>query len=129
MVHRGRVLLVQRANPPLQGQWNLPGGVVELGESLREAVVREVMEETGLDVAVGAVVEVLERVHRAADGRVEFHYVIVDFLCRPSTAHAVEGSDAAAVRWAEPGDLPALGVTDTAIAVIHKALELLQAEA
>ena len=76
-----RVLLVKRAHEPLKGEWSLPGGAVELGETLEAAVAREVLEETGLAVDVGPVVEVLDRVQHAADGRVEYHYVIVDYLC------------------------------------------------
>ena len=78
-----RVLLVKRGREPLKGQWSLPGGAVEVGESLETAVAREVLEETDLHVEVGPVIEVLDRIQRGSDGRVEYHFVIVDYLCRP----------------------------------------------
>jgi mutator protein MutT len=120
-----RVVLVKRAHEPLQGEWSLPGGAVELGETLEDALAREVVEETGLDVDVGPIVEVLDRVQRAPDGRIEFHYVIVDYLCRSRSDRPLVGSsDALDARWVETAELPAYRVTAKAIAVIHKALEL-----
>ena len=119
-----RVLLVKRANEPLKGQWSLPGGVVEIGETLDEALVREVREETGLDVEVGAVVEVLDRVRHDVDGRVEFHYVIIDYVCRVRGGTATRGSDADAVAWVDVADLERYGVNDKAVAVIRKAAEM-----
>ncbi|MBI3492451.1 MAG: NUDIX hydrolase [Acidobacteria bacterium] len=116
-----RVLLVRRANEPLKGEWSLPGGAVELGEALEDAVVREILEETGLEAEVGPVVEVLDRVRRDADGRVEYHYVIVDYACTVRGGHAAAGSDAADVRWVAVDDLERLGVSEKAIAVIRKA--------
>jgi 8-oxo-dGTP diphosphatase len=120
----GRVLLVQRGQEPLKGAWSLPGGAVEVGETLDAALAREVLEETGLSVEVGPVVDVLDRVQFDADGRVEFHYVIIDYLCRPFAGSAAHGSDAQDVRWAPIADLADLRVAANAIAVIHKALNL-----
>lgn len=96
-----RVLLVRRANEPLKGEWSIPGGALELGESLTEGVERELLEETGVAVEAIAVVEVLNRVRKAADGRVQYHYVLIDYLCRPriGAAAAQPGTDADGAEW------------------------------
>ena len=120
-----RVLLVKRRREPLKGEWSLPGGAVESGETLAVALAREVREETCLDVIVGPVVEVLDCIRRDADGRVEYHYLIVDCACRvrPGASNvAVCGSDAAEVAWVAIDDLEGYRVTSTAAAVIRKAL-------
>jgi len=104
IIERNRVLLVQRGREPLKGKWSLPGGMLELGESLAEGVVREVQEETGLVVKVVELVELLDRVHRenGPDGeRVRYHYVIADYLCRVVGGTLQASSDADAVRWIE----------------------------
>jgi 8-oxo-dGTP diphosphatase len=116
-----RVLLIRRAHEPLKGQWSLPGGGVELGETLEQAVAREVQEETGLDVDVGPIVEVLDRIVRDADGRVEHHYVLVDFVCRPSGGILSSASDADAAEWVPVAALEDYGVADVTVAVIRKA--------
>ena len=121
VVDAGRVLLVRHGNEPLKGEWSLPGGAVELGESLEGALIREIREETGLDIDVGPVVEVLDRVRRDADGRIEYHYVIVDYACRVQGGALAAGTDAEDVRWTELCDLERLGVSEKAIAVIKKA--------
>src|SRR5262249_5617569 len=125
IVEGGRVLLVRRGNEPLQGEWSLPGGAVEIGEMLRDAVAREVLEETGLEVEVGVVVEVLDRIRRDPSGRVQYHYVLIDFLCHPIGGVLACASDAVDVAWAGRHELAAYGVADSAVAVIHKALELI----
>ncbi|MBI3400451.1 MAG: NUDIX hydrolase [Acidobacteria bacterium] len=119
---RGRVLLVRRGQEPLKDEWSLPGGAVELGETLEEAVARELREETGLDVEVGAAVEALDRISRDADGRVEYHYVLVDYACTVRGGRLTAGTDAADVRWADVTELEGLGVSRKAISVIKKAL-------
>jgi mutator protein MutT len=124
IVDAGRVLLVKRAHAPLEGQWSFPGGVVELGESLTAAVAREAQEETGLEVAVGPVLEVLDRIERAADGRVEYHYVIVDYLCRVIGGTLACASDAEDARWSDRDALAGLQPTPAVAAVAHRALAL-----
>jgi 8-oxo-dGTP diphosphatase len=99
------VVLVRRASPPLQGQWSLPGGLVELGETLRAATEREAREETGLIVTAGEVLEVFDRIIPGKDGRPQYHYVLVDFLCRVREGELRAGSDAADVAWAKEKDL------------------------
>jgi 8-oxo-dGTP diphosphatase len=119
-----RVLLIQRGQEPLKGEWSLPGGAVELGETLEEALVREVREETSLEVAVGPVVEVFDSIRRDAGGRPEYHYVIIDYACRVrggTPTVAVRGSDAADVRWVPLAEIERYRVTSGAIAVIRKA--------
>ena len=100
VVDLGRVLLIRRGTEPLKGQWSLPGGMLELGESLMAGVVREVREETGLAVEVVELVELLDRIHREED-RVRYHYVIADYLCRLTGGVLQAASDADAVRWVE----------------------------
>jgi ADP-ribose pyrophosphatase YjhB (NUDIX family) len=117
-----RVLLVRRANEPLKGEWSLPGGAVDVGETLEDAIRREVLEETSLVVEVGPVVEVLDRIRRDPDGRVRFHYVLVDFLCRPCGGALRCGSDAEDAVWAEQSELARYGVSAAAVTVVEKAV-------
>jgi ADP-ribose pyrophosphatase YjhB (NUDIX family) len=100
IVEAGRVLLVQRGAEPLKGHWSLPGGLVELGEELANAVAREVREETGLVVEPLEPIELLDRIYRE-DERVRYHYVIADYLCRVTGGELLAASDADAVRWVE----------------------------
>ncbi len=100
VVNEGRVLLVRRGSEPLKGHWTLPGGLLELGEPVTEAVAREVREETGLTVEPMELVELIDRVHREG-GRVRYHYVIADYLCRLTGGTLRAGSDADGARWVE----------------------------
>ena len=100
VVHKERVLLVRRGHEPLKGQWSLPGGLLEVGESLEAAVVREVEEETSLQVRAVELIELLDRIHRDGD-RIRYHYVIADYLCLVVGGDLRAASDAEAVRWVE----------------------------
>jgi 8-oxo-dGTP diphosphatase len=105
ILHQDRVLLVQRAHAPLKGEWSLPGGALELGETLEDGVRREVLEETGLIVEPLSIIEVLDRIARDDDGRVQYHYVLIDYLCRVVGGLLACATDAADARWATPDDL------------------------
>lgn len=100
IIEGGRVLLVRRGTEPLRGRWSIPGGLIEVGEMLSEAVIRETREETGLEVEPLELVELLDRIHREG-GRVRYHYVIADYLCRVKGGKLKAGSDADEARWVE----------------------------
>ena len=120
----GRVVLVKRKYEPLAGQWSLPGGGLEVGEKLEAGTAREVLEETGLVVDVGPVIEVFDRILVDDTGDVEYHFVLVDYLCRPRAGALAAGSDVADVALADPQALAAYDLTETARKVISKAMEL-----
>jgi 8-oxo-dGTP diphosphatase len=122
IIQESRVLLIRRGTPPLLGEWSLPGGVLECGETLREAVAREASEETGLTIESGEMLGVYERVIRDEQGRVRYHYVLIDFLCRPVSGDLKAGSDAADVRWFTRNELPALNLAYDASDVVLKGL-------
>jgi len=124
IVQDGRVLLVRRRYEPLAGQWTLPGGAVELGETLAGALTREILEETGLAIEVGPIIEVLDRITRDETGRVRHHFVLVDYLCWCTGGRLAAASDAEAAVFAEPADLDGYRVTPAAAAVIAKGLEM-----
>jgi ADP-ribose pyrophosphatase YjhB (NUDIX family) len=120
----GKVVLVQRAHEPLKGAWNLPGGAVEVGETLRDACAREVLEETGLVVEVGPVIEVFDRIMLDASGGVQYHFVLVDYACRPAGGELRCGSDASDIALADPASLDPYRLTAKAIEVIRKGMEI-----
>jgi ADP-ribose pyrophosphatase YjhB (NUDIX family) len=122
IVRDGRALVVRRGHEPRKGEWSLPGGAVELGEPLEDAVRREMKEETGLDVEVGAILEVFDRIHRDADGRIRYHFVIVDYACTSSEGDAVAGSDAEAVAWITEDEIDGYGINPHAARVIRRGL-------
>jgi 8-oxo-dGTP diphosphatase len=121
IVEQGRVLLVQRGTEPAKGKWSIPGGLIDVGESLREGVAREVREETGLLVEPLELIELLDRIHRDGD-RVRYHYVIADYLCRVVGGTLLAASDADAVRWVERAEWnshSALGIEPITARVIE----------
>ena len=123
-----RVVLVKRAHPPLQDEWSIPGGVLEVGELVREAAIREAREETGLTVEPGELLGVYDRVLRDADKRVQYNYVLIDFLCRRVAGDIAAASDAAEVRWFTQEELPALNLAEDTLDVIRKGFAKVNAE-
>ena len=121
IVDAGRVLLVRRATEPLKGEWSVPGGVLELGEKLRDGVRREVLEETGLTVEPGEVVEVFDSIFSDEKGRIQYHYVLVDFICRRISGEAQAASDVSELRWLSESELPALRLRQSVEQVVKKA--------
>ena len=115
-------LLVRRATEPLKGEWSVPGGVLELGEKLRDGAAREAFEETGLHVEVGDVLDVFDSIFTDDDGRSRYHYVLIDFLCRPLSGEAIPGSDVSAVLWVSESQLAALNLRDSIAQVVRKGL-------
>jgi ADP-ribose pyrophosphatase YjhB (NUDIX family) len=121
VVENGRILLVERGREPLKGYWSLPGGVVEAGERLEYATRREVLEETGLEVEIVCLVEVFERIMPDCDDRPEYHYVLMDYLCRVTGGTLCAADDASGARWFAPEEMEGLKITEGTPAVIAKA--------
>jgi 8-oxo-dGTP diphosphatase len=126
-----KVLLVRRGQEPLKGEWSLPGGALELGETLQQGVVREVLEETGLIVAPGGIIEILDRIildrttQDEASGRVRYHYVLIDFVCHVTGGALGPATDAEEVRWVERDQLQnGFRLAPVTVAVIEKAFRL-----
>ena len=124
IVKAGQVLLVKRRYEPLAGRWSIPGGTLELGETLEEGVAREMREETGLEIAVGPVIEVFDRIIFDAEKRVRYHFVLVDYLCWPIGGDLQAGSDVDEAVMVDPASLDEYDLTVKARAVITRALEL-----
>ncbi|HEY3187042.1 MAG TPA: NUDIX hydrolase [Solirubrobacteraceae bacterium] len=120
----GRVLLVRRGKAPLAGKWSLPGGLVELGETTREAVRREIAEECGLTIRVGEVAGILDRVVRDAAGRVRYHWVLVDYVAFVESGTVCAASDADEAQWVEVNAVERLDTTDGLMDMIRRALAL-----
>ena len=123
IIEGGRVVLVKRAHPPLQAEWSIPGGVLEVGELVREAAIREAREETGLAVEPGELLGVYDRVLRNPERRVQYHYVLIDFLCRRVAGDLAASSDAAEVRWFHREELLGLGLAEDTLEVIRKGFD------
>jgi ADP-ribose pyrophosphatase YjhB (NUDIX family) len=115
-----RILLVERGKEPLKGYWSLPGGVLETGETLKEGIRREVLEETGLDVDPYEMAEIFERIIRDAQGRVEYHYVLADFLCRVESGSPRPADDVSALQWVDVSCLRDLLLTQGTLEVIER---------
>ncbi len=122
IVDRGRAVLVRRGTEPLRGEWSIPGGVLEIGETLRAGAEREALEETGLTVKAGEVLGVFDRVVPGENGRTRFHYVLIDFLCQRISGELHAGGDAAEARWVTLDQLPAIELAEPAAGLIRKAL-------
>jgi ADP-ribose pyrophosphatase YjhB (NUDIX family) len=135
VIENGRALLIRRGNEPLLGQWSIPGGTLELGETLAEGTARELKEETGVEVKVLEMIEAFERInfgHGADEAwttveerkRPRFHFVIVDYLCKRISGEAIAGGDVTDVAWADEDDLEKFALTPTATRVIRKAFSM-----
>ncbi|MGB8771414.1 MAG: NUDIX hydrolase [Candidatus Korobacteraceae bacterium] len=122
IVDRDRVLMVRRATEPLKGEWSVPGGMLELGEKLRDGVRREVLEETGLHVEPGDVLDVFDSIFEDEHGHTQYHYVLIDYLCHSISGKALAGSDVSEVRWVQEKDLAAMGLRDSIEPVVRKGL-------
>ncbi len=122
IVSQGRVLLVRRDTEPLKGEWSVPGGALELGEKLHEGVRREALEETGLQVEPQEILEVFDSIFRDAQGRTQYHYVLIDYLCRVAGGEARAGSDVSQVRWISEAEIVGLGLRDSIARVVRKGL-------
>ena len=124
VISGGRALLVRRGRPPLEGEWSIPGGMLELGETLIEGVQRELAEETGIEVRVASLIEVFERISLDAAGRPQYHFVVLDYFCEAVRGDGRAGSDAIEVAWATDAELAQYSLTPTATRVIRKAFEM-----
>ncbi len=120
ILKRDRILMAQRGKEPLKGWWSLPGGALETGERLADGVCREVREETGLEVRPLGILEVFERIMRDASGAPEYHYVLIDYMCRVTGGALAPGDDVCAVEWVKRRDLPKLLITEGTLGVIEK---------
>ena len=119
-----RILLVERGREPLKGYWSLPGGMLETGETLHEGVKREILEETGLVIHPLQIAEVFERIMRDSEGRAEYHYVLIDYLCAVAGGELAAGDDVSRAEWVLRKDLPGIRLTEGTLPVIEKAFEM-----
>jgi 8-oxo-dGTP diphosphatase len=136
VIDQGRALLIRRASEPLKGEWSIPGGMLELGETLKDGVARELLEETGLQVHVGELIEVFERIvysrtefganesAPAPESKPRYHYVIADYLCDRISGEHAAASDVTDLEFAREDDLERFGLTETALRVLHKAFAM-----
>jgi mutator protein MutT len=123
IIHENKVLLARRAKHPFKREWSVPGGAVEVGETVEEAVRREVREETGIEVEITAVAGIYDRICRDADGQIEYHYVLIDYLCRPMKGSGQAASDAEAVAWFTANELETLTIQQNTRELILRHLQ------
>jgi ADP-ribose pyrophosphatase YjhB (NUDIX family) len=128
IIDRDRVVLVKRGHAPLTGEWSIPGGLLEVGETLRQAAVREALEETGMCVEVGDLLGVYDRVVRDADERTLYHYVLIDFRCRRIAGEPEAADDAAEARWFSRAEIRELALAEDTAEVIKLGFEKCEAE-
>jgi ADP-ribose pyrophosphatase YjhB (NUDIX family) len=121
LLNRDRILMAQRGKEPLKGWWSLPGGALETGESLADGVRREVREETGLEIRPLGVLEIFERIMRDSNGEAEYHYVLIDYVCRIIGGTLCAGDDVCRVEWVRRSELVKLQITEGTLGVIEKA--------
>jgi 8-oxo-dGTP diphosphatase len=121
IIDDSRVLMAERGREPLKGYWSLPGGAVETGETLIHAVQRETLEETGLEIEPLSVVEIFERIMLDQAGKAEYHYVLIDYLCRVTGGALAPGDDVSQTQWVDRADLGRYRITEGTLPVIEKA--------
>jgi 8-oxo-dGTP diphosphatase len=131
IIVEGSALLIRRGSEPLLGEWSIPGGMLELGETLEEGVARELLEETGLSVRVIELIEVFDRIYMESTAGANankkgprFHYVIVDYLCERVNGEAAAGSDVTELAWASEDELHKYKLTETATRILKKAFAM-----
>jgi ADP-ribose pyrophosphatase YjhB (NUDIX family) len=122
----GKLLIVERGKEPLKGYWSLPGGILEVGETLMDGIRREVLEETGLEVEPLTVFEIFERIMPDANGKTEYHYVLIDYLCKPVGGRLQAASDVSRVAWVSQQKLAEYRLTEGTLAVVERAFAKLQ---
>jgi 8-oxo-dGTP diphosphatase len=124
VIHGDRALVVRRGNPPLQGEWSVPGGMLEVGETVVEGVRRELAEETGVEAIVHGVIEVFEKIEFDGAGKAVYHYVVLDHYCETTQGEAWAGGDVTEIAWVAEAELEKYALTPSAAQVIRKAFQI-----
>lgn len=120
--------MVERGKQPMKGYWSLPGGILELGEKLADGIRREVLEETGLQVDPLSVFEIFERIMPDAEGRTEYHYVLIDYVCRVAGGVLGAASDVSDAAWMRREKLGEVKITEGTLAVVERAFEAMNGD-
>ena len=121
VIHDERALLIRRGQPPLEGRWSIPGGILEIGETITSAIERELKEETGIAVRVLGLLEIYEKVLRDSDNRAQYHFIILDYMCEFVEGEAEADGDVTDAAWVNENDLETLQLTSAALRVVKKA--------